>query len=113
MPIPRKYIWGTFLGFLILAIAFGLIFGCISEGCIEDVKLDETLKIVSQIEQPISAADFEERLAEKANKQSVAQALHRKANKQEFEQLLAKKVDFDDLQQMLESKADITQFTNL
>jgi hypothetical protein len=34
-----------------------------------------------------------EQLDQKANKQSVSNALHRKANKAEFEQMLATKVD--------------------
>lgn len=42
-------------------------------------------------------AEIEEKLSEKANKQSVAQALHRKANKPEIDALIAKKVDFEDM----------------
>lgn len=42
-------------------------------------------------------AEIEEKLSEKANKQSVAQALHRKANKPEIDALVAKKVDFEDM----------------
>ena len=42
-------------------------------------------------------AQIEEKLQEKANKNSVATALHRKANKPELEALLARKVDFEDL----------------
>ena len=60
-------------------------------------KLEETLNIVSRIQPPISLSEIEERLSEKANKQSVAQALHRKVNKPELETILAKKVDFEDL----------------
>ena len=41
--------------------------------------------------------EIEEKLTEKANKHTVAQALHRKANKPELEAILAKKVDFEDL----------------
>lgn len=73
-------------------------------------KLEETLNIVSRIQPPISAAEFEERLSEKANKQSVAQALHRKVNKPDLETILAKKVDFEDLQRVLESKVDLVSF---
>ena len=46
--------------------------------------------------------EIEEKLSEKANKQSVAQALHRKANKPEIDAIIAKKIDFDDLQRMLD-----------
>jgi|LauGreDrversion4_2_1035121.scaffolds.fasta_scaffold597423_1 predicted AlkP superfamily pyrophosphatase or phosphodiesterase len=42
-------------------------------------------------------ADLEEKLNEKANKQSVAQALHRKANKPEVDAHLAKKAELSDL----------------
>ena len=52
--------------------------------------------------------ELEEKLSEKANKQSVAQALHRKANKPDIEAILSKKVDFEDLQRVLESKADFS-----
>ena len=38
-------------------------------------------------------AEVEEKLNEKANKQSVAQALHRKANKPDVDAILAKKGD--------------------
>ena len=41
--------------------------------------------------------EIDEKLTEKANKHTVAQALHRKANKPELEGILAKKVDFEDL----------------
>jgi len=58
-------------------------------------------------------AQIEEKLQEKANKNSVATALHRKANKPELEALLARKVDFEDLQKVLENKLDITSFQNL
>ena len=47
-------------------------------------------------------AEIEEKLSEKANKQSVAQALHRKANKPEIDAIIAKKVDFEDLQRILD-----------
>ena len=73
-------------------------------------KLEETLNIVGRIQPPISAAELEERLSEKANKQSVAQALHRKVNKPDLETILAKKVDFEDLQRVLESKVDLVSF---
>ena len=49
----------------------------------------------SSIEQRF--ADLEEKLNDKANKQSVAQALHRKANKPEVDALIAKKADLSDL----------------
>lgn len=42
-------------------------------------------------------AEMDDKLSEKANKQSVAQALHRKANKPEIDAAIAKKVDFDDI----------------
>jgi polyhydroxyalkanoate synthesis regulator phasin len=42
-------------------------------------------------------ADIEDKLNDKANKQSVAQALHRKANKPEVDALLAKKAELGDL----------------
>ena len=42
-------------------------------------------------------ADVEEKLNDKANKQSVAQALHRKANKSEVEAILQKKAELADL----------------
>jgi hypothetical protein len=41
-------------------------------------------------------------MSEKANKQSVAQALHRKANKPEIDAVIAKKVDFEDMQRLLD-----------
>jgi len=40
---------------------------------------------------------MEEKINEKANKQSVAQALHRKANRPEIDAILAKKADLSDL----------------
>ena len=46
-------------------------------------------------------AEFEEKLNEKANKQSVAQALHRKANKSEIEAILLKKAELTDLQRIV------------
>ena len=57
--------------------------------------------------------EIEEKLTEKANKHTVAQALHRKANKPELEAILAKKVDFEDLQRILDAKVDISSFQNL
>ena len=57
--------------------------------------------------------EIDERLTEKANKQSVAQALHRKANKPDLDTILAKKVDFEDLQRIMESKVDLASFQNL
>lgn len=42
-------------------------------------------------------ADLEDKLNDKANKQSVAQALHRKANKPEVDAHLAKKAELNDL----------------
>ena len=57
--------------------------------------------------------EIDEKLTEKANKHTVAQALHRKANKPELEGILAKKVDFEDLQRILDSKVDVTSFQNL
>ena len=57
--------------------------------------------------------EVEEKLTEKANKHTVAQALHRKANKPELEAILAKKVDFEDLQRILDAKVDIASFQNL
>lgn len=54
------------------------------------------LQLFSQsIEQRL--ADMDEKIGEKANKQTVAQALHRKANKPEIESVLAKKADISDL----------------
>ncbi len=47
------------------------------------------------IEQRIN--ELEEKINEKANKQSVAQALHRKANKPEVDSVMAKKADLSDL----------------
>jgi hypothetical protein len=61
-------------------------------------------------------ADLEEKLNDKANKQSVAQALHRKANKPEVDALLAKKAELGDLQRIisaLENKIDISSFEAL
>ena len=61
-------------------------------------------------------AEIEEKLEEKANKQSVAQALHRKANKTEVEAILLKKAELSDLQriiQALESKIDLASFEAL
>ena len=52
-------------------------------------------------------------MTDKANKTTVAQALHRKANKPELDAILAKKVDFEDLQRILDSKVDIGSFQNL
>lgn len=49
----------------------------------------------TQVEQRF--AELEEKLNDKANKQSVAQALHRKANKPEVDALIAKKADLGDL----------------
>ena len=57
--------------------------------------------------------DFEAKLTDKANKTTVAQALHRKANKPELDTVLAKKVDFEDLQRILDNKIDIESFQNL
>ena len=54
--------------------------------------------------------DLDEKLSDKANKQSVAQALHRKANKPELDAILAKKVDFEDLQRILDAKVDVASF---
>jgi hypothetical protein len=42
-------------------------------------------------------AEVDDKLNEKANKQSVAQALHRKANRPEIDAILAKKADLSDL----------------
>ena len=47
-------------------------------------------------------AELDEKMSEKANKQSVAQALHRKANKPEIDAVIAKKVDFEDMQRLLD-----------
>lgn len=61
-------------------------------------------------------SDFEEKFGDKANKQSVAQALHRKANRAEIDALLAKKADLVDLQRVitaLESKIDVSIFDSL
>jgi len=61
-------------------------------------------------------ADLEEKLNEKANKQSVAQALHRKANKPEIDALLAKKAELSDLQRVisaLDGKIDVASFEAL
>lgn len=58
-------------------------------------------------------AEIDQKLTDKANKTTVAQALHRKANKPELDAVLAKKVDFEDLQRILENKVDIGSFQNL
>ena len=58
-------------------------------------------------------AEFDEKLSEKANKQSVAQALHRKANKPEVDVMIAKKVDFEDMQRILDAKVDLVSFNNV
>ena len=61
-------------------------------------------------------AEVEEKLNEKANKQSVAQALHRKSNKSEIEAILLKKAELSDLQriiQALENKIDLASFEAL
>ena len=57
--------------------------------------------------------EMEEKLSEKANKQSVAQALHRKANKPELDAIIAKKVDFEDMQRILDQKVDLLSFQNI
>ena len=57
--------------------------------------------------------EIEAKLTDKANKTTVAQALHRKANKPELDAVLAKKVDFEDLQRILDNKVDIGSFQNL
>lgn len=57
--------------------------------------------------------EIEAKLTDKANKTTVAQALHRKANKPEVEANLAKKVDYDDLQRILDNKVDVASFQNL
>ena len=54
--------------------------------------------------------EIETKLTDKANKTTVAQALHRKANKPELDAILAKKVDFEDLQRILDNKVDIGSF---
>ena len=57
--------------------------------------------------------DLEEQLAEKASKQSVAQALHRKINKADFDEMVNKKVDLSDLKRIFETmdtKIDRTRF---
>ena len=48
-----------------------------------------------QVDQKL--AEIDERVNDKANKQTVAQALHRKANKPEIEAALAKKAEISDL----------------
>jgi hypothetical protein len=58
-------------------------------------------------------SEFDEKISEKANKQSVAQALHRKANKPEVDVLIAKKVDFEDMQRILDAKVDLASFNNV
>lgn len=61
-------------------------------------------------------AEVEEKLNEKANKQSVAQALHRKANKAEVDAIMLKKADLNDLQRIiasLENKIDLPSFEAL
>lgn len=71
-------------------------------------------ELSSRVEQRI--ADLEEKLGEKANKQSVAQALHRKANKAEVDALLAKKAELPELQRFmgaLDSKIDLASFEAL
>lgn len=68
---------------------------------------------MQRLEPPMSLTDLDEKLTEKANKQSVAQALHRKVNKADLDISMAKKVDFDDLSRVLESKADMAQLSNL
>ena len=57
--------------------------------------------------------EIDAKLTDKANKTTVAQALHRKANKPELDAILAKKVDFEDLQRILDNKVDIGSFQNL
>ena len=52
-------------------------------------------------------------MTDKANKTTVAQALHRKANKPEVEANLTKKVDYDDLQRILDNKVDVASFQNI
>ena len=59
---------------------------------------------------------MEEKVGEKANKQTVAQALHRKANKPEIETVLAKKADISDLQRIIvavDNKIDLASFEAL
>lgn len=60
----------------------------------------ELASLAKSIEQRF--AEVDEKLSEKANKQSVAQALHRKANKPEIDAAIAKKVDFEDMQRILD-----------
>ena len=57
--------------------------------------------------------EMDEKLADKASKQSVAQALHRKVNKNDNDEVLALKADLKDIQRMItsiDSKVDITSF---
>lgn len=80
-----------------------------SSGATGDIQL-----LQSSLEQRF--ADIEDKLNDKANKQSVAQALHRKANKPEVDALLAKKAELGDLQRIisaLENKIDISSFEAL
>ena len=60
--------------------------------------------------------DFEEKLNEKANKSSVAQALHRKANKGEIDTCLASKAELNDIKRLynqLDNKIDLQSFEDL
>ena len=76
------------------------------------------LQQIQQIQQQVDQrfAELDEKLNEKANKQSVAQALHRKANKPDIDAVLAKKGDLSDIQRIvssLENKIDMTSFEAL
>ena len=74
----------------------------------------ELQQIQQQVDQRF--AELDEKLNEKANKQSVAQALHRKANKPDIDAVLAKKGDLSDIQRIvssLENKIDMTSFEAL
>ena len=54
--------------------------------------------------------EIDAKLTDKANKTTVAQALHRKSNKAELEPVLAKKVEYEDLQRILDTKVDVNSF---
>lgn len=57
-----------------------------------------------------------ESLSQKANKQSVANALHRKANRSDIEDMLANKVEvheFQHLQSQLQNRAEHQQIDEL
>eukprot|EP00742_Colponemidia_sp_Colp-10_P010428 GILJ01011451.1.p1 GENE.GILJ01011451.1~~GILJ01011451.1.p1 ORF type:complete len:694 (+),score=153.66 GILJ01011451.1:27-2084(+) len=61
--------------------------------------------VTTVLEGKVSVAEFKEQLEQKANKQSVINALARKANKTDIDALLSRKAEVTDLQHVLSSMA--------